>query len=221
VLRVGADPTASARVVPQALAGLGKEWGDACVELVQTGSEVDLLRRLERGELDLAFVHLPILRGPFGFERLPGDDYVLVVGDDSGVEDADDLSLVSALPLLGFNTSRANEGALAYLRALGYEPQVAAAADDALTLQRLVAAGLGAAILPRLALEDVDGVYVLALPQDVPRRACALAWHRELELRPAVSAFVRSAVNACADLLDSQRETRTSSHRIAPPRSAA
>jgi DNA-binding transcriptional LysR family regulator len=217
VLRVGADPTASARVVPEALARLGAEWDDARVELAQTGSEVELLRRLERGELDLAFVHLPILRGPFGFERLPADEYVLVVAQDAELDDASDLARVATLPLLGFNSSRAGEGALAYLRALGHEPRITAAADDALTLQRLVAAGLGAALLPRLVLEDVSGVRVLPLPGDVPRRASAIAWHRELGLRPAASAFVRAAVAAC----DSQTERRVPARLIAPEKPAA
>lgn len=217
VLRVGADPTASARVVPAALARLGGEWDDACVELAQAGSEVDLLRRLERGELDLAFVHLPILRGPFGFERLPADDYVLVVSEHTGLDDADDLAEVATLPLLGFNSSRASEGALAYLRALGYEPRVTAAAADALTLQRLVAAGLGAALLPRLVLEDVDGVRVLPLPDEVPRRASAIAWHRELGLRPAASAFVRAAVAAC----DSHVADRVALNAVAQAKPAA
>jgi DNA-binding transcriptional LysR family regulator len=221
VLRLGSDATASARVVPEALARLGDEWDETCVQLAQAASEVDLLRRLERGELDLAIVHLPILRGPFGFERLPADDYVLVVAEDEDIDDATDLARVAALPLIGFTTSRAAEGALAYLRALGLEPLLASAADDALTLQRLVAAGLGAALLPRLALEDVQGVRVLELPSDVPRRAVAIAWHRDLELRPAASAFVRAAVLACEELLDSQRETVDPAGLIAPARPAA
>jgi LysR family transcriptional activator of glutamate synthase operon len=221
VLRIGSDPTASARVVPEALARLGEEWDETCVELAQAGSETDLLRRLERGELDLALVHLPIGRGPFAYERLPADEYVLVVADDEDVDEGLDLAQVASLPLIGFKTSRAGEGALAYLRSRGYEPRSSAAADDSLTLQRLVAAGLGAALLPRLALEDVEGVRVLELPADVPPRAVAIAWHRDLEPRPAASAFVRAAVRACEELLDSQRARVGSQHRIAPVQPAA
>jgi DNA-binding transcriptional LysR family regulator len=220
-LRLGVFRSSSARVVPAALRELKRALPAVDVQLTQASGEGELLRALERGELDVALVHLPILRGPFGFEPLPPDEYVLVMPVGGGA--ALRLGEVASLPLLGFRECRSVEPAYAYIRSAGYELQVAPTADDALTLVRLVAAGLGAAILPRLAVEHVDGVEVLALPAELPRRATGIAWHRDLELRPAASAFVRAATVACARLLDADSTTETTirPHVMASAMSAA
>jgi DNA-binding transcriptional LysR family regulator len=199
-LRVGAYRSAGSRVLSGALAELRRSYPDVHVELVQESSEIDLLRRLERGEVDVALVHLPILRGPFGFEPLPPDDYVLVMPEGAAPE-VPSLAELASLPLLGLRECRSVENAYAYIRAAGHELELTPTADDALTLQRLVAAGLGAALLPRLALEAVPGTVVLELPPEMPRRASAVAWHRELDLRPAARAFVCAVVAAHARAL--------------------
>ena len=206
-LRIGAYRSAT-RVLPDAVAELHRAFPAVQIELTQESGEAELLRKLERGELDVALVHLPILRGPFGFEALAADDYVLVM-PSGGPQEVSSLGEIASLPLLGFHDCRSVEAAYAYIRSAGFELQVTPVADDALTLQRLVAAGLGAALLPRLALEDVGGVDVVELPPGVPCRSTAVAWHRELELRPAATAFVRAASASHARALGDLSPERT------------
>src|SRR5947199_183898 len=53
----------------------------------------------------------------------------------------------------------------------GFEPRIAFEADETLAAQALVAAGVGAALLPRLALTTVHpGVVARSLRRDAPTR---------------------------------------------------
>ena len=56
-------------------------WPLVGLELTESASDDDLLRLIERGELDLAFAMLPTLEGPFETEELLRDAYVLLVPD--------------------------------------------------------------------------------------------------------------------------------------------
>src|SRR5207249_3982695 len=69
------------------------------------------------------------------------------------------------------------------------------------TVQGLVGAGVGAALVPRLTLEPHDeSIVELDLGPKVPPRLIALAWHRDRYRTPAALAFVDTAVEVCAEL---------------------
>ena len=64
----------------------------------------------------------------------------------------------------------------------------------------MVAAGLGAAVVPRLTVDHEDErVRVLDL-DDVPPRMIAVVWHRDRHRSPAARAFVELAQEVCADV---------------------
>ena len=69
------------------------------------------------------------------------------------------------------------------------------------TVQGLVGAGVGAALVPRLTLEPHDeSIVELDLGPRVPPRLIALAWHRDRYRTPAAHAFVDTAREVCAEL---------------------
>ena len=69
------------------------------------------------------------------------------------------------------------------------------------TVQGLVGAGVGAALVPRLTLEPHDETIVeIDLGPKVPPRLIALAWHRDRYRTPAAQAFVDTALEVCAEL---------------------
>jgi DNA-binding transcriptional LysR family regulator len=87
------------------------------------------------------------------------------------------------------------------LRSYGIEPRVIFRSDDNGTVQGLVGAGVGAAILPRLAIDLGDELTrCLSLEGDVPPRIICLAWHRDRYRTPAARAFAEAARSVCADL---------------------
>src|SRR5690348_15763282 len=59
-LRVGTFQSVGARVLPAVMARFTSEWPDIAIQLNESGNDEELALRVERGELDLAFVMLPI-----------------------------------------------------------------------------------------------------------------------------------------------------------------
>ena len=78
-LRVGTFQSVGARVLPAVMRRFSAEWPDVHVELTESASDEELLRLVERGELDLAFAMPPLVEGPFESKELLADPYVLLV----------------------------------------------------------------------------------------------------------------------------------------------
>ena len=57
-------------------------WPHVELELTESASDDDLLRLIERGELELAFAMLPTLEGRSSREEILRDPYVLLVPAD-------------------------------------------------------------------------------------------------------------------------------------------
>jgi DNA-binding transcriptional LysR family regulator len=94
---------------------------------------------------------------------------------------------------------------------LGYVPSAVSQqiADVNATVQALVAAGIGAAIVPALAVDRRDRrTATLDLTRRVPPRTLALAWHRDRQRSPAALAFADAAVAVCAGLAAPEPTTR-------------
>src|ERR671939_541365 len=69
------------------------------------------------------------------------------------------------------------------------------------TVQGLVAAGVGAALLPRLAVDPADdGVVRIDLDGRVPPRLISVVLHRDRYRSPAARAFVDTALEVCAEI---------------------
>ena len=63
--------------------------------------------------------------------------------------------------------------------------------DDNTTLQGLVAAHFGVALMPLLAVQQGDDrVKALRLRPTLPRRQIAVVWHQDRHRTPAARAFV-------------------------------
>jgi LysR family hydrogen peroxide-inducible transcriptional activator len=190
-LRLGVYQSVSAHLFPRILT----EFVSASsveVELTETVGDVELFGLLERGELELAFVVLPTTPGPFDWTDLLRDQYVLVVRNDSPLASVG-RSLtpeeVAALPLITFRDCRSTEFALASLRSTGAEPRVVFRSDDNEIVQGMVAAGLGAGLIPSLAVSPHDDLVMLDL-DGFPPRVTSIAWHRERSLSPAAELFI-------------------------------
>ena len=82
----------------------------------------------------------------------------------------------------------------AAFRAAGIEPRWAFRSNDNPTIQGLVAAGLGVAVMPRLTVDATDPrIAVVELEPPLPPRILAVAQHRDRYSSPAARAFVETA----------------------------
>src|SRR5207245_5402288 len=112
--------------------------------------DAELLRLVERGELDLTFADLPLDDGPFEFVELIRDPYMLLVAADSPLAERDAAPSVrelSGTPLIAWRTQSSAEE---FLRGRVPDLNVLFRTDDNGTLSGLVAEGVGAAVVQRL-----------------------------------------------------------------------
>jgi DNA-binding transcriptional LysR family regulator len=200
-LRVGTYQSVGARVLPRLLREFRESWPKVEIQLTEAADDGHLLSLVERGELDLCFVMLPVGDGPFEALELMRDPHVLVLPADSPLarrRRPPTLREVAGLPLIGFRQCRSLHQVENRFRDAGLEPRIVFRSDDNGTIQGLVAAGMGAALVPLLSVEPGQhGIAVLGLA-DVPPRLIGVAWHRDRYRSPAVQAFVERAQRVCA-----------------------
>jgi DNA-binding transcriptional LysR family regulator len=194
-LRVGTYQSVGARVLPATLGIFTGLWPDVEVHLMETNTDDGLLDLVESGDLDLSFAVYPLSEGPFEAVELFRDPYVLVVPAASPLTRLDRPATareIADLPLIGFRHCRSTGAAEAYLRADGGNPQWVFRSDDNTTVQALVVAGIGVALVPRLTVDETDPKCAV-IPTDVPPRVLTLAWHRDRYRSTAQVAFVELA----------------------------
>jgi DNA-binding transcriptional LysR family regulator len=199
-VRIGTYQSVGARILPCALSRFARARPGVAVQLSESNTDEDLLELVAEERLDLTFAVLPLGDGPFEWIELVRDPYVLLVRADSPLAARPDPPTprdISTLDLIGFRECRSVEAAESQLRAAGITTRVAFRSNDNGTVQGLVAAGLGAALVPRLIVDENDRrVVALDLDHRVPPRVLALAWRRGRAQSPVVREVV-DAIVAC------------------------
>jgi len=198
VLRVGTFQSVGARLLPEIMRRFRDQWPQIEVALEERDSDEELAALVEKGEVDVAFVLPPFGDAPLETIELLRDPYVLVVARSSPLASANltpTLARISEEPLIGFRACRSMEPFEAALRAAGCEPSFAFRTDDNGTVQGLIAAGIGSAVMPRLTVDATDPrIAVLELGNRVPPRMIHIARHRDRYHSPAARAFVETAL---------------------------
>ena len=196
-LRIGTYQSVGARVLPTLLREFAAQWPKVEVTLQESADDRDLLRLVERGELDLSFVVLPIEPGPYETVDLFRDPYVAVVPAGSPLASRDRTPSLRELvehPLISYRTCRTTKRVEDRLRQAGRDLQIVFRSDDNGTVQGLVAAGVGIAIVPRLTVDAEDkSIEIVDLGDRVPPRLVGIAWHRDRRRIRAAEAFVELA----------------------------
>jgi DNA-binding transcriptional LysR family regulator len=159
-LRMASFPTAGATLMPLAIASFRSAHPDVRLSLVE-GEPEELLPRLREGEFDLGLIFefegtgelgpglrsAPLFEDPMKLalpkgHRLAGKEHVTLsdLSDDAWVQTSE--------------ASACARHVVRICRATGFEPRVSFESDDYLTVQGLVAAGVGVALIPQLALSQ-------------------------------------------------------------------
>ena len=200
-LRVGTFQSVGARLLPEIMRRFGEHWPAVDIVLEEFIDTV-VGSALERGELDVGFVLLPVLDAPLETTELLRDPYVLVVAADSPHAHGATPTLreIGAEPLVGFHSDRSIEPVEAALHGAGLVPRFTLRSNDNGTVQGLVAAGIGNAIMPRLTVDASDPrIAVRELGDAVPPRVIAIARHVDRYLSPAARAFIETATASVDD----------------------
>jgi molybdate transport repressor ModE-like protein len=202
-LRVGTYQSVGARVLPEVMRRFLADWPAIELGLSEPTTDPELYSAIESGDLDLAFCSPPLPDGPFEALELMSDPYVLMVPADHPCAAADAVSLadLGELALIGASQCASGLRVEEQLRSLGNPVDYAFRSDDNGTLQGLVAAGFGAALMPLLACAPGDErVRVMRIEPELPRRVVAVVWHRDRHRSPAARAFIEIAQAVSADV---------------------
>ena len=202
-LRVGTFQSVGARILPETMRRFLAAWPRVEIRLTESTVDDELLRLVERGELDVTFAMLPLQDGPYSAQELMRDPYVLLVPAEHELAGRDRASLADLddLPLIGNRACRSTALAESELAIRGVSVGVSFRSDDNGTVQGLVGSGFGAALVPLLTVDvNDDRVRVVELEPEIPQRQIALAWHRDRHRSPAARAFLETAAEVCADL---------------------
>jgi molybdate transport repressor ModE-like protein len=196
-LRVGTFQSAGARVLPEIMRRFTAQWPLIEVMLEEHDDEV-IADALERGELDVGFLLLPIGDAPLETVELLRDPYVLVVAAGSPLADGPpSLQEIARQPLVGFRSGLSTDPIEAAFRAARLEPRWAFRSNDNQTVQGLVAAGMGSAIVPLLTVDTGDPrIVAVDLGDAVEPRLVGIGRHRDRYASPAARAFIDTALAA-------------------------
>ncbi len=189
---IGASPTVGTQLLPQALADFNRLYNEITLELHEAGVG-RLITLLDEGTVDLAVVSLALVAGAskLASAELFTEDLVIAVAHDhplaqQGSIQAADLAQESFILFpVGYEL---RDRIFQLCRAAGFEPRVVLDGAEMDTVLRFAAAGLGIALVPRLALEGAEGLASVTVHDAQMARTLALVWHQERQLLPAAIA---------------------------------
>jgi DNA-binding transcriptional LysR family regulator len=203
-LRVGVFDRVASRLMPTILTRLQSRLPGVRIAATETATDGALFELVERGSLDLAFADLPLEAGPFESLELFSDPLTLVVGASCPLGEVDQLRRLEdlgELPLIGSRGCRSLPRIESHLRSRGIQVEFAYHAETLSAVHSLVAAGIGAAILPRMATPEGDPqTRAISLDELLPPRRTALYWHRDRPPTAAMIGFREVAQGLCVDL---------------------
>ncbi|HEY1450974.1 MAG TPA: LysR substrate-binding domain-containing protein [Solirubrobacteraceae bacterium] len=208
-LRMASFPTAGSTLMPVAIANFRAAYPDVELTLAE-GEPEEIVPRLRGGELDLALLFEFDGDEPLGDDlaRSPllEDPMYLALPREHRLAKKAKLRLSELQGEAWVQTSSSSPCARHVVRcchAAGFEPTVSFESDDYQTVQGLVAAGVGVALIPELALSFVrEDIVIRALSPAPPVRQVIAATPEGARLVPAAPAML-TMLGQAADQLKS------------------
>ncbi len=211
-LKMASFPTAGATLMPLAIARFKARHPDVELTLAE-GEPEEIVPRLRAGELDLALLFEfgqaggaseagGVADGLARFQLLEDPLYLALPAEHPFAQrqglrlaDLDDEAWVQTS-----STSPCARYVVRSCHAAGFEPNVAFESDDYQTVQGLVAAGVGVALIPELALSVVrEDVVIRKLSPAPPLRQVLAAAPSDARLNPAAPAMLDVLREVAAD----------------------
>ena len=167
---------------------------------VREQSSEELAEMLRNDELDLAFLSVTgrVESHGLGLHELVSEELVAVLPESHRlaarrrlrVRELEDEEFISYR-----EGARLRELLVEAGREAGFEPRIKLESNESQRIRRLVARGMGVALLPRSdAVGPGADVAVVDVAQPSLARAITLAWRRERRHPPAVTEFIQLAV---------------------------
>jgi DNA-binding transcriptional LysR family regulator len=191
-LAIGATPSVSTCLLPGVVADFHRRHPGISLALYEAGSR-HLVQWLENGELDVAIVILPVRQPVLETLPLMEERLVLAVPPGHRLAGRDEVELgeLRRVPFVMFREGYdLRDVTLAACRRLGFEPRVAIHGGEMDSVLRLVAAGLGVAVVPEMVIEPGASLIGVSISRPLLTRTIALARRRDRYLSAAARELI-------------------------------
>lgn len=195
VLRVGTFQTVSQSVLPGVLRRLAQGPDPVRTSLHEDATIDRLVALVEHGELDVAFVLLPLRSARLETLQVLEDPWYLLLRADHPLARCAVVSvpMLAGVPLVSLE--RSVERAIL---AAGVVPEIALRLNDYRSVGAMVEAGMGCGIVPELALGSVGHGLVARPVERLPARIVGVAWNGERRQTAAIARFVAAVRTTAA-----------------------
>ena len=193
-LTIGFTATATYTVLPELIRDFRSRYPQVEVEMLQLCTE-EQVAALNRGEIDLGFLHPPIDARGLEIYPILSEDFILVLPPQHRLIDKQSLFLKD-LAAESFLLHPRQEGPFLYdgflklCRQAGFEPQIVKEVNSHQTRICLVAAGMGITFIPAGLQTSISNDLVYKPMEDLPiKLEFAAAW-RSLATMPVLQEFL-------------------------------
>lgn len=188
---VGTPPTVGTQLLPRALAAFSHHYPGIELRLHEAGIQT-LLELLETGLADVAVVALPVSDPALTVVPLFSEELVIAVSREHNLAIRHSIAMRELAEenwLLSPENYELREATLTACRRTGFTPHVVLDGGEMDTLLRLVAAGMGIALVPRLAVQGISDLVVLQVSDLSLQRSLGLVWRGDRTASPAARAL--------------------------------
>jgi LysR family hydrogen peroxide-inducible transcriptional activator len=199
-LTIAAIPTVSACLLPEVIQRFSRQHDKVALQLIEDSSE-RVADCVESGLADIGFLQLPASKTVFKAQAIITEPFVLLVAQSHHLARQKEVSLrqLSAESFI-FYQGRARDTALESCRKAGFEPRIVCESGELGTVRALVAAGLGLAIVPRLAAGSLPAsIRTVTIREPKMQRQIAAVWQKSSVLSPAATALLDIATGLLAE----------------------
>ncbi len=210
-LVVGTFQSVSVQLLPDIVAKVRRESPDLRIELVERDENVELIDLLMTGDLDVAFLSGTIRDDRLDVIELGTDPFLVLLPlyHEFALRNqpqAFPAEFLIDAPMIGQHPLALQQEIDDQLRPLGVQPRYVFRSNDNGAVQAMVRAGMGPAVMPRLAI-DLTDQQVLALPLDPPLepRAIVVAQRAGAHALPAGDQFIQLAIEVSRERLMATR----------------
>ncbi|NNJ12233.1 LysR family transcriptional regulator [Chloroflexales bacterium ZM16-3] len=188
---VGAPPTVGNQLLPPVLAAFNKRYAGIELRLHEAGVQT-LLDLLETGLTDVAVVTLPVDDEHLTVVPIFTEEMVIAVWRGHRLSGRSEVSIneLAGEPwVLSPENYELREAALNACEQAGFTPRVVLDGGETDTLLRFVAAGIGIALVPRLAVQGSGDLVALRVSGQELQRSLGVVWRGDRVASPAARAL--------------------------------
>jgi LysR family transcriptional regulator, transcription activator of glutamate synthase operon len=186
---IGAPPSVGERLLPNILRRFHRDYPHVELHVVE-GDTAGLLSQLDIGSIDMAVVTLPLVQRGLTIAQLFSEDLVVVLPPDHPLAANAQVTIADLADerfLLHSPAGFVREATAQACRQAGFLPQIVLDSGSIELVLRLVAADLGVAIIPPIALTGAEPLAVRPLANPPIRRTMGLATRESRSLTPAAA----------------------------------